>query len=73
MEDWDLPESSRLLAWIEPRDDEAFLAAFVGKPVADRRAPATQLFASPDEARQWIEHEAAALGLPVEWVSPDTR
>ncbi len=73
MEDWDLPESSRLLAWIESRHDEAFLAAFVGKPLADRRPPATQLFVSPEEARQWVECEAAALGLPVEWVSPDTR
>jgi hypothetical protein len=28
-----------------------------------------QLCASPEEARQWVEHEAAEFGLPVEWVN----
>ncbi|HUC17028.1 MAG TPA: hypothetical protein VMA37_04985 [Acetobacteraceae bacterium] len=57
-----------LLAWIERRGDE-FLAALVGAPVADIRPPATRLCASSAKARQWIEDEAAALGLPIQWVA----
>jgi hypothetical protein len=57
-----------LLAWVEPRDDEAFLAAFVAAD-ARRREPATQLCSSRDEARDWIETRAAALDAPVEWVA----
>ena len=64
-----MPQDSKLLAWIERCDDDAYVAAFVGKPAAHQRAPATQLCASSDEARQWVEHEAAEFGLPVEWVS----
>ena len=66
-----MPENSRLLAWIEQRDDDAFLAAFVGKPAARQRLPATQLCTSSDAARRWVENEATTLGLPVEWVAPD--
>ncbi|HWA80072.1 MAG TPA: hypothetical protein VG848_07145 [Acetobacteraceae bacterium] len=61
-----------LLAWIERRDDE-FLAALVGAPVADIRAPATRLCPSPAKARQWIEDEAAALGLPIQWLAGRPR
>ncbi len=28
-----------------------------------------QVCTSPDEARQWVERQATALGIPVEWVS----
>ena len=63
-----MPQRSKLLAWVEPRNDEEFLAAFVGG-AATERTPARQLCASPDEARQWIEHEAADFGLPVEWLN----
>ena len=62
-----MPQGSKLLAWIEPRNDEMFLAAFVGG-AATKRRPATNLCTSPDEARQWIEDEAAEMGLPVEWL-----
>jgi hypothetical protein len=66
-----MPSGGRLRAWIETRGDEV-LAAFVGVPTTGQvhvdRPPATQLCASPDEARQWVEHEAEAFGLPVEWV-----
>jgi hypothetical protein len=67
---------NKLLAWIEPRSgDQEFTAAFVSVPTASRRAPATYSCASPDEARQWVEVEAAALGIPVEWTdrSPARR
>jgi hypothetical protein len=58
----------KLLAWIEPRDYGEFVAAFVGAAAARERVPATQPFLSRAEARQWIEDQAAALGLPIEWV-----
>ena len=51
------------------------IAAFVSVPTASRRAPATHSCASPDEAREWIQVQAAALGIPVEWTdrSPAQR
>jgi hypothetical protein len=61
--------NGKLLAWIELRDDEEFLAAFVGEAAADVRAPATQLCSSHSGARQWIENQAAAFGLPIKWVT----
>jgi hypothetical protein len=64
-----MPLSSKLLAWVEPKDRDGFLAAFVSVPTATKRRPATQRCASPEEARQWVEREAAALGLPVSWMS----
>jgi hypothetical protein len=62
----------KIRAWTDPRaDDAGVLAAYVGVPgdsqVPLQRAPATRLCASAAEARQWIESEAQALGLPVEW------
>jgi hypothetical protein len=62
-----MPQSTRLLAWVEPRGDRAFLAAFVGGAAATRR-PATQLCDSPELAREWVEDQAAEVGLPVEWL-----
>jgi hypothetical protein len=58
----------RLLGWIESREG-GYLAAFVASSEARRRAPATQQFRSPDEARQWVMKEAAAVGAPVEWLT----
>lgn len=63
-----MPQRSKLLAWVEPMGNDAFLAAFVGG-AATARAPATQLCASPEEARQWVNNEAADFGLPVEWLT----
>lgn len=60
-----MTSDSVLRAWVEPRGNET-LAAFIGAKET-RRAPATRLCSSSDEARQWIETEAAALGLPVRW------
>ena len=42
-----MPQRGKLLAWIEPRSGDEFLAAFVGG-AATERAPATELCASPD-------------------------
>ncbi|MGC1410164.1 MAG: hypothetical protein WA864_14635 [Acetobacteraceae bacterium] len=64
---------SRLLAWIEPGSGQEFQAAFVSEAMALRRRPATRRCASPDEARQWVEGEAAALGVPVEWTDHSPR
>jgi hypothetical protein len=60
--------TNKLLAWIEPRNGgRDYTAAFVSVLTATRRAPATRRCASADEARQWVEREAAAFGVPVEW------
>ena len=63
-----MPQRSKLLAWVEPHGADEFVAAFVGG-AATKRAPATQLCTSPEEARQWVEGEAAEFGLPIEWLS----
>ena len=58
---------------------EAVQAAFVGAIVAGttkaaaQRAPATLICASRQEAMQWVESEAAAIGIPVEWVARPER
>jgi hypothetical protein len=65
-----MPASNKLLAWIESQSDQKFTAAFVSAPTASRRAPATRSCSSPEEARGWIEREAAVLGIPVEWTDP---
>jgi hypothetical protein len=62
-----MPASSKFLAWIEPSDGREFLAAFVAAATVSRR-PATHRCASPDEARRWVEVQAAEFGVPVEWV-----
>ena len=68
-------QNGRLRAWIERKPEGKFLAGFVGEVVAPdghiaagNRAPATQVCRSPEEAREWVEDEATAFGLPVEWV-----
>jgi hypothetical protein len=69
-----------LLAWIKPRSVDEFVAAFVGEDAAlsarkdfPGRAPATRLCSSPDEARRWMEDQAAALDLPIKWMSEEPR
>jgi|GEM_PF-3292406 len=62
-----MPLSGKLLAWIEPCGDDV-LAAYVGG-AASTRQPATLRCASPDEGRQWVEQEAATLGIPIEWLT----
>lgn len=65
-----------LLAWIERYGTSEFVGAFVGEGAAPGaipdfpgRAPAMRRCVSPDEAREWIEREAAAFGVPVKWVN----
>src|SRR5271165_2350684 len=68
--------SGSLLAWIKPcGGGSGFIGAFVGdngESDAHRRspgrAPAVQHCSSADEARMWVEDQAAAFGLPVKWV-----
>jgi hypothetical protein len=69
-----------LLAWIKPCGGDRYVAAFVGEGAVagayrdfPGRAPATQFCSSLDEARRWIEQQAAALELPVRWVSEIPR
>jgi hypothetical protein len=67
--------TGKLRAWIERQPGGRFMAGFVGVAVAPdghvavaNRAPATYVCRSPEEAREWVEDEATAFGLPVEWV-----
>jgi hypothetical protein len=67
--------SGKLRAWVERQPEGKFLAGFVGVAVfpdgrtaVASRPPATQVCRSPEEAREWVEDEATAFGLPVEWV-----
>jgi hypothetical protein len=64
-----MPKGNRVLAWVELRCG-GFLAAFVGGGALDR-GPATRVCPSPEAAREWVEDEAAALSVPVEWVPAD--
>ncbi|MDR3531045.1 MAG: hypothetical protein P4L90_10900, partial [Rhodopila sp.] len=71
--------SGNLLAWIEPCGADGFIGAFVGEGAvpdprrpSGGRAPATKLCSSPDEARQWIEDQAAAFDLPIQWIEGDS-
>jgi hypothetical protein len=60
----------RLVAWIEPKGSH-FMVAFVSTTNRWSRDPATRLCTTVEEARRWIEQEAAALGgVPVVWESP---
>jgi len=61
-----MPKRDKVLAWLEPRSCGC-LAAFVGGGAPDRQ-PAARIFPTPEDARDWVEREAAALRAPVEWV-----
>jgi len=63
-----MPQRGKLLAWVEPQGNDECLVAFVGG-AATQRVPAMQLCASQEEARRWVEDEAAEFGLPVEWLA----
>jgi hypothetical protein len=63
-----MPNRLNLVAWIEPQGDR-YIAAFVSEKTRWLRAPATRLFRAAQEARSWVEQEAAALGgVPIVWV-----
>jgi len=56
-----------LLAWIRPQyDQQCYKAAFVSAATPNR-IPATQYCVSHQEAKRWVEREAAALRVPVHW------
>jgi hypothetical protein len=58
-----------LVAWIEPKGCH-YMATFVSAKTRWLRDPATRLFSAVEEARRWVEQEAAALGcVPVVWES----
>jgi hypothetical protein len=63
-----MPIGEKILAWVTPREGEGFEASFVAANTISRRAPATHGFASPVEAKEWVERQASELGVPVEWV-----
>ena len=72
-----LPEG-KLRAWVEQRREDELVAAYIGVPSSSEadpltRPPATQVFTSLSEAKYWIESEAKALGLPVEWAGERNR
>ena len=67
--------NGKLQAWTERDASDRVIAAFIGatdlpsgRSVVADRAPAMQIFSSTETARQWVEREASALGLPVEWI-----
>ena len=62
-----MTSNDKFLAWIKSHGPGEFTAVFVSSAVASRRAPATHRFGSPDEARDWVNREAEAIGVPVEW------
>ena len=56
-----------LVAWIEPQGSH-YVAAYVSAKTRWLRDPATRLFSAAQEARRWVEQEAAALGgVPIVW------
>ena len=56
-----------LVAWIEPKGSH-FMAAFISAKTRCFRDPATRLFSAVEDARRWVEQQAAALGgVPVVW------
>ena len=58
-----------LVAWIECKGSQ-YVAAFVSARTRWFRDPATALFNAVEEARHWVEQEAAALGgVPIIWES----
>jgi hypothetical protein len=59
--------SGTLLAWIAPHGDE-YVAAIVGAGALHGRTPATQTCKSQSRAIEWVQEEAAAVDLPVEWL-----
>jgi hypothetical protein len=71
-----MPPSDNLLAWIEPRGADTFVASFIGEgAVPDTRrclrgrVPAQHICASANDARYWVKEQAVEFGLPVKWLS----
>jgi hypothetical protein len=68
-----MPPTGKLLAWIEPRSGDRFLASFISAAAVPGCPPATHLCSSRADASQWITDQAAAVGFQVEWVDQAAR
>lgn len=64
---------NEVVAWLEPSDNGAVLAAFASKETVGRRPPAFRRCLTPEEGRRWVEREAAALNVPVCWMAEPLR
>ena len=60
------PSGANCSPGVEPRSDDEFLVSFVSG-AATKRIPATQFCLTHDEARRWVEHEAAKVRVLIEW------
>jgi hypothetical protein len=56
----------RVVAWIDHLSLDEFEGAFVAEAVP--RKPAKRTYATVEEARRWIEREAAAIAAPIKWL-----
>lgn len=70
-----MTQSGKIRAWIEQYNGGEVSAKFIGvmtlpdgQDIVADREPAVTTWPSVDCARRWVESEAAAVGLPVEWV-----
>ena len=59
----------KLIARVVCETSGTYRAEFVGSK-ARQRLPASACHPSRDEAERWVQTEAAALGVDVEWTSP---
>ena len=66
-----IQQARRLGRAAEARQE--FVAAFVSADTASHRAPAVRQCSSPDEARHWVEREAAAPRPRTRGLTADTR
>ena len=62
------PSGANCSPGVEPRSDDEFLVSFVSG-AATKRIPATQFCLTHDEARRWVEHEAAKVRVLIEWMN----
>lgn len=58
--------ASSVVAWIECRSLKEFEGAFVAETVS--RDPAKRICSTAEDARNWIESEAAFIAAPVKWL-----
>ena len=61
-----MPPAGKLLAWIEPSEDEEFQVRIISASAVTGCAPATYLCRSHAEARRWAEVQAAAARFHIE-------
>jgi len=61
----------RLLAWIEPADDDSFDALIVAVrfDFGTSPPPTAKRFRTFADARDWVEAKSIALGWEIRWMS----